>query len=99
MLDHIWRYQRKQLETGRKLPPSYHKMPDQEFDIEKSEVAKWLINQPEILNFVVEIMKKSEAIVYNKDTEKWHGVDYENNLCPHDDEWVIVQFADIRRPT
>jgi hypothetical protein len=78
MLDHIWRYQRKQLDVGRKLPPSFHKMPDQTFDIKKSEVAKWLINQPEILNFVVEIMKKSEAIVYDKETGKWQGVDWED---------------------
>lgn len=78
MLDHIWKYQRKQLEVGRKLPPSYHKMPDQDFDLNKSEVAKWLINQPGILNFVVEIMKKSEAIVYNKETGKWQGVDWKD---------------------
>lgn len=77
MLDHIWRYQRKQLEVGRKLPPSYHKMPGQDFDFKKSEVVKWLIDQPEILIFVMDIMNKSEAIVYDKDTEKWQGVDYE----------------------
>ncbi len=80
MLDHIWRYQRKQLEVGKKLPPSYHKLPNQDFDFKKSEVVKWLIEQPEILNFLVEILKKSEAIVYDKETGKWQGIDYEEEV-------------------
>lgn len=76
MLEHIWRYQRKQLEVGRKLPPSYHKLPGQDFDLKKSEAVKWLIDQPEVLNFVMDIMNKSEAIVYDKVTGKWQGIDY-----------------------
>lgn len=77
MLDHIWKYQRKLLEVGRNLPPSYHKLPNKDFELKKSEVSKWLIEQPEILSFVFEIIKKSEMIVYDKETKKWQGVDYE----------------------
>lgn len=79
MLDHIWRYQRKLLSAGKKLPPSYHKLPNQEFDMRKSEVAKWLLEQPEILSFVMEIMKKSEMIFYDPETGKWQGVDWKGD--------------------
>lgn len=80
MLDHIWRYQRKQLEVAKKMPPLYHTIPGNKFELEKSEVVNWLIGQPEILNFVVEIIKKSEAIVYDKRTGKWQGIDYEEEV-------------------
>jgi len=77
MLDHIWRYQIKKLDAGRKLPPSFHKLPNQDFNLNKSEVCKWLVEQPEISSFVFELLKRSEAIVYDPTTGKWQGVDYD----------------------
>ncbi|WP_203219166.1 hypothetical protein AWH56_005315 [Anaerobacillus isosaccharinicus] len=40
------------LNVARKLPPSYHTIPGQTFDIKNSEVINWLISQPDILNFI-----------------------------------------------
>lgn len=73
----------KYLEVAKKMPPLYHTLPGRQFDIQISEVAQWLIEQPEILNYIVNRIKggrgQSPYIVYNSDTGKWQGVDYENN--------------------
>ncbi len=73
----------KNLEVAKKMPPLHHKLPGQEFDISKSEVVKWLIGQPEILQFVMDrVAGRSEAsrlIRYNPDTGTWQGVDYDGD--------------------
>ena len=70
----------KYLEVAKKMPPLYHTLPGETFDMEKSEVAKWLMEQPEILNYVVNRIKGGKGqepfIVYDPDTGKWQGVDY-----------------------
>ena len=59
--------------VARKMPPLYHSLPGQKFDIFKSEVIKWLISQPEILQYLFD--KAKEYCVYNPDTQKWSGKD------------------------
>ena len=66
----------KKLDIARKLPPSYHKFPGEQYDAEKSEVIEWLIQQPSILEFLWDQFKQSSDIVYNPETGKWQGVDY-----------------------
>lgn len=67
----------QELNLGKNLPPSYHKLPGMEYDPEKSEVIKWLIQEPFILNFIWDQFKQSGNIEYNPDTGKWQGVDYD----------------------
>lgn len=59
------------------MPPLYHSIPERPFDIKNSEVVKWLIKQPEILNYVWNNIKNSGAVVFNPETKKWNGVDYD----------------------
>ena len=62
------------------MPPLYHKLPNQDFDIKKSEVVKWLIQQPEILqkvfDFAANRSPKNKLIEYNTKTCQWQGVDF-----------------------
>ncbi|GED34011.1 hypothetical protein P9G84_22470 [Brevibacillus centrosporus] len=76
----------KKLDVGRNLPPSYHKLPGEEYDVRKSEIVQWLIQQPSILEFLWDQFKQSGEIVYDPSTGKWRGVDYDN-ICPHDVTW------------
>lgn len=69
----------KKLNIARNLPPSYHKLPDQDFDVKKSEVIKWLIQRPLILEFLWDQFKQSGDIIYNSDTGKWQGIDYDED--------------------
>lgn len=61
------------LSVVEKMPPLYHSLPGQEFDIFKSEVIKWLVSQPEILKYLFD--KAKEYCVYDFDTGKWRGRD------------------------
>lgn len=71
------------LEVVRKMPPLYHKMPDEDFDINKSEVVEWLMKQPEIKQFIFEKASnrsdKLKPMKYNHTICKWQGVDYNDD--------------------
>ncbi|MGG2111937.1 hypothetical protein ABFY60_15665 [Lysinibacillus pakistanensis] len=66
----------KNLEVARKLPPSYHTLPGEKFEMKKSEVINWLIEQPEILNYLWNNIKNSDDVEYNAATGVWTGVEY-----------------------
>ena len=59
------------------MPPRYHKLPGEDYDIKKSEGVNWLIQCPDILEYVWDQFKQSGDIEYNPETGKWQGVDYE----------------------
>lgn len=73
---------RRRLEVARKMPPLRHNFGG-EFDPAKSEVIKWLISQPVILNYLFDAVRgkvyKDPYIVYDPETGKWQGVDYDND--------------------
>ncbi|WP_312072034.1 hypothetical protein [Anaerotignum propionicum] len=66
----------KNLEIAKRMPPLSHTIPGRPFEIKQSEVVKWLLNQPDILNYIWNNIKNSEDVFYNPDTGKWQGVDY-----------------------
>jgi len=68
----------QKLNIARNLPPLYHKMPGQEYDVKNSEVTKWLIQRPSILEFIWDQLKQSGDILYDPDTGKWKGADYDD---------------------
>jgi hypothetical protein len=68
----------KKLSVARNLPPSYHTLPEKDFDIKKSEVIKWLIDQPEILNYLWDNIKQSGDVEYDAETGIWTGIEYED---------------------
>lgn len=71
----------EKLEVIKQMPPSYHTLPGQKFDIKKSEVVQWLVDQPEILNNLWNRLKQSGFVKYDSDTGLWTGVDYEEEDC------------------
>lgn len=70
----------KRFEVAKKMPPLKHKLNDR-YDVEESEVIKWLISQPDILNYIFDAVRgngrRESPIIYNPDTETWQGVDYD----------------------
>jgi hypothetical protein len=72
----------KNLFCVKKMPPLKHKPLNGEFDITKSEVAKWLIQQPEVMQWVFDHVKDMQRhgeellIKYDPETGLWQGIDY-----------------------
>jgi hypothetical protein len=62
------------------MPPLRHKLPAQDFDIAKSEVVRWLCEQPEIRQHVFNWCNDKGAIVFKDGL--WHGVDYSKKPTP-----------------
>ena len=58
------------------MPPLRHSIPGQEFNIHNSEVICWLINQPEVLNYIWNNIKNSGTVVYDSESGTWQGVNY-----------------------
>ena len=75
--------QQAAVDAAKKMPPLFHKLPDENFDVRKSRTLWWLVKQPEVLNYVWNIIQSSKAIIYDQDIGKWKGVDFEND---EDDE-------------
>ncbi|MBP1546316.1 MAG: hypothetical protein J6A37_06930 [Oscillospiraceae bacterium] len=69
----------KKLMVARNMPPLYHRIPGQTFDITQSDVLKWLTSQPEILNYIWDNIKNSDDVYYDAATGKWCGADYEED--------------------
>lgn len=68
------------LKIAKRMPPLYHTLLGEEFDMKKSEVANWLIKQPLALHVLFQLVQnvssKNHAIEYDRDTGKWQGIDY-----------------------
>lgn len=70
------------ISVARKMPPLFHKNPGIDFDINKSEVVKWLMNTPEAKTLLWESIQNVYGdrcpIVYDQETGLWKGKDYES---------------------
>ena len=64
------------VDAAKCMPPLYHKLPGQEYDIHKARTLWWLSKQPEVLTYIWDIVKQSGAIKYDSNTGKWQGVDF-----------------------
>ena len=62
------------LDVVRTMPPLHHTVTGEPFCIQNSEVVKWLINQPEALQYLFE--KAKSLLVYDKATNTWRGAEY-----------------------
>ena len=47
-----------------------------QFDIRKSEVAKWICSQPEVLQKIFDMANRKGLIEYDSETNTWKGIDY-----------------------
>ena len=68
----------KKLLVAKKMPPLYHTLPGQDFEAEKSEVYKWIIEHPDLLRWLMEQLRSAGYITYDPETGKWTGVDYDS---------------------
>lgn len=65
---------RDYLNCAKKMPRLRHTVGDK-FDIRTSEVVKWLLNQPDIMQQVFNSAMNSKVIVFDSDTHEWRGAD------------------------
>jgi len=63
---------------AKNMPPLYHTLPGEKYSYKKSEVLKWLSERPALIEYIFETVKNKE-IIYNPDTGKWQGVNYDEN--------------------
>lgn len=69
------------LECAKEMPALKHTTSDGDFNIEDSEVVKWLIKQPEVLQYIFTRISNNGTkplIIYNPIKKTWQGVDYED---------------------
>lgn len=60
------------------MPPLSHSVPGQDFDIKNSEAARWMIDQPEILQMLFNYFRQSGAIIFQKENKTWVGINFQN---------------------
>ncbi|WP_088187563.1 hypothetical protein [Desulfosporosinus sp. FKA] len=68
----------------KQMPELKSKGYEGEFDITKSEVVKWLIKQPGVLQYVYDVVRgknhnREPLIVYNPERGTWRGINYGKN--------------------
>lgn len=66
----------KYMQCARKMPPLYHTIPGEKFDIRKSRVVWWLVKQPEIMQKLFDVASSHKLIEYDVATKKWKGVNF-----------------------
>lgn len=64
------------LEKVKKMPPLKHTVDDLKFDIEKSEVAKYIMSIPEVKQKIFEMAKVKKLIIFDDKTKTWKGIDF-----------------------
>lgn len=52
-----------------------HKKPGEDYSIERSEVIRWLVSQPQLQAYLFERMSTTGAIVFDAETRTWRGSD------------------------
>lgn len=65
------------IKAARNMPPLYHKLPGETFNYTKSKALLWLVRLPEVWEYIWNMVKQSGSIIYDYDTGKWVGVDFE----------------------
>lgn len=65
----------KLLDVGKSMPRLYHTLPNEEFDWDKSQVLKWIANQPELLTYLRYKLSNIGYIQYDAITGSWKGID------------------------
>jgi hypothetical protein len=60
------------------MPPLYHKLPDEEFDFDRSQVVRWLVEQREIREQIFNWCNSTGAIVFRDG--RWHGAENNENI-------------------
>ena len=65
----------KFLECVKHMPPLEHAKDKAGFDIRNSDVAKWIIQQPEVMQKIFDMAANHMMISYDQATRTWRGAD------------------------
>jgi hypothetical protein len=65
----------KFLDVGKNMPELHHTLQDEEFDWDKSQVLKWISQQPELLTYVKYKLSNAGYIEYDSEKRTWKGID------------------------
>jgi hypothetical protein len=58
------------------MPPLPHSYPDQPFDISESRVVAYIMEYPDLHQYLFNRATGTDRIKYDKETGRWTGVDY-----------------------
>ena len=58
-----------------KMPPASHR-PSREFDLKNSRVIRWIISRPEVQQWLYDLFRRENEIVFDREARKWRGADY-----------------------
>lgn len=65
------------MRVASKMPPLHHWLErDPSFSITRSEVVRWLIAQPECLQFLFNAMKNAGVITFDLESKRWVGINW-----------------------
>lgn len=67
------------LSMSANMPPLFHKLPGEKYNRKNSEVLKWLSERPGLFEYVFDQASNAKEIVYDSETGKWQGADYEGD--------------------
>lgn len=62
------------LECAKNMPPLRHSG-EGNFDVNKSEAAKWIASQPEVMQKIFDMAARKKFILYDPLTQTWKGAD------------------------
>ena len=65
------------LNVAKQMPPLYHTIPGHDYSVEDSQVIRWIVSQPELCQRMFNKLRDSGYIVYDRETGKWQGADYD----------------------
>ena len=68
----------QKLDVLKTMPPLYHRIPGKEFDPNESPVLDWLSMQTDLLSWLKDRARENGFIVYDSETGRWQGVDYDD---------------------
>lgn len=69
----------KRLFVAKDMPPLYRSLPGNMYSYKNDEVLKWISQRPGLLNYLFDKLSASKYILYNSETGKWQGENYEPN--------------------
>ena len=74
MSTHHYQKETAMFRVASRMPPLHHFLPEQPFNISKSEVVRWMIEQPEIQQTIFNMARRHSMITYDLETHTWRGV-------------------------
>ena len=69
----------KRLFVACDMPPMYKTQPGKKYTHKDDEVLNWISKRPGLMTYVFDKLAQSGYIVYDSDTGKWQGVDYDGD--------------------